>query len=141
MFIFFYIFLNCWKKLIPNYLTIFFVYLQSFVDGKCSGRQQCEVQVPFLVFKFTPCPRELSSYLESSYVCLPGMALSMQKCEFAKHLVRDRVVLFYSMLLIILTWEAFLSSLYSYADARCSGKQECKMEVLLLPRNFNPCPR
>lgn len=45
----------------------------SFLDNKCSGRQQCNVYVadPFLHNK-KPCGMDLASYLEAAYSCVPG---------------------------------------------------------------------
>ncbi len=53
-------------------LKITHVNLHSFADHQCSGTMSCEVVVFELIGLYHPCPRELSSYLEASYICLPG---------------------------------------------------------------------
>ncbi len=46
--------------------------LFSYMDRECSGEKDCSLEVLFLQRDFNPCPRELSSYFEASYICLPG---------------------------------------------------------------------
>ena len=42
-------------------------------DKRCSGRKNCEINVPNAEFEATrPCLRELKSYLEVSYRCVQG---------------------------------------------------------------------
>ena len=48
------------------------LYFQSFADKECSGRTECQIPVGHLVYKWAPCPRELSSYLEASNTYLHG---------------------------------------------------------------------
>ena len=44
----------------------------DLADGKCSGRQECDISIPDTLFeKKQPC-LELKSYLEASYSCLKG---------------------------------------------------------------------
>jgi len=43
------------------------------VDRRCSGRRRCELRVPDAELESTrPCLRELKSYLEAAYSCVPG---------------------------------------------------------------------
>jgi len=43
------------------------------VDRRCSGRRRCELRIPDAELESTrPCLRELKSYLEAAYSCLPG---------------------------------------------------------------------
>lgn len=42
-------------------------------DRRCSGKRLCEIHIPNAEFESTrPCLRELKSYLEISYICIPG---------------------------------------------------------------------
>ena len=42
-------------------------------DVMCSGRRQCEINVPnSLLDSKKPCPKDLKSYLETSHACLKG---------------------------------------------------------------------
>ncbi len=50
----------------------YFCFLQSFADKECSGKRECSVQMAYLVYVSSPCPRELSSYLQASFTCLSG---------------------------------------------------------------------
>jgi len=44
------------------------------VDRRCSGRRRCELRVPDAELESTrPCLRELKSYLEAAYSCVPGI--------------------------------------------------------------------
>ena len=44
-----------------------------YVDSVCSGRQECNLQIPSISLQgIRPCSEELISYLEASYSCLPG---------------------------------------------------------------------
>ncbi len=46
----------------------------DLADRRCSGRRSCEIRVPDADFEQTrPCLKELKTYLEASYVCVPGM--------------------------------------------------------------------
>ena len=66
--------------------------LQSFADGHCSGKTSCEIVLTIsdLVKKnIRPCPLELSSYLEASFICIPGIlqvknTITFIFCEFAQ---------------------------------------------------------
>jgi len=43
------------------------------VDRRCSGRRRCELRVPDAELESTrPCLRELKSYFEADYSCVPG---------------------------------------------------------------------
>ena len=43
------------------------------VDRRCSGRRRCELRIPDAELESTrPCLRELKSYLEAAYSCVPG---------------------------------------------------------------------
>jgi len=44
----------------------------SVLDAKCSGRSQCDVQVPNVLDHIKPCYSELARYLEVSYTCVKG---------------------------------------------------------------------
>ena len=81
------------KILIDKFIDI----LQSFVDEQCSGQIQCEFRGVNLVFHgVTPCPLELSSYLEASYRCVPGRIFntdSKRPCKaLLKHFFRNSEV-------------------------------------------------
>ena len=95
--------------------------LHSFADHQCSGTSSCEVVVFELIGLYHPCPRELSSYLEASYICLPGTLL----------LPNSTIIHFFS----------FHVNLHSYVDKRCSGKSSCKVKVFELVEHFSPCPK
>lgn len=42
-------------------------------DKRCSGRRECEVRIPDAELDMTkPCFKELKTYLEASYTCVPG---------------------------------------------------------------------
>ena len=44
------------------------------MDRRCSGRRTCEIRVPDAEFESTgPCLKELKTYLEVSYICVPGI--------------------------------------------------------------------
>ena len=90
-------------------------YFCRFTDKKCSGLKSCDFQVNDMVhYGVRPCPLELSSYLEASYKCLQSNMFKTY-CYFV--------------------------NLHSFADARCSGKLECEMEVARLVYHTSPCPR
>ena len=48
------------------------VLLYSFADQECSGTRECKIRIGELIYEASPCPRELSSYFEAAFVCLPG---------------------------------------------------------------------
>ena len=64
-----------------------FTDVVSLVDGRCSGRQECEIRVPDLILQnATQCPlRTVAMYLEASYSCVEG-----------KHAVIDSAILIHS---------------------------------------------
>ncbi len=97
------------------WVNFIFVNLQSFADAECSGKMSCQFHVTELVRKnFNPCPLELSSYLEASYICIP---------------CRQNVYL-------------CPVNLQSFADGKCSGKSKCEFFVTELVRHptIRPCP-
>ena len=53
-------------------LFSFLFFLQSFADTECSGKINCEYKVRDLVDIAQPCPLELSSYHEASFICVSG---------------------------------------------------------------------
>jgi len=47
------------------------------VASLCSGRSSCRFEVPDETLKqLQPCPKDFASYLEISYICVPGAASS-----------------------------------------------------------------
>jgi len=45
----------------------------TLLDRRCSGRRSCEVRIPDAEFEATgPCLKELKTYLEVGYHCVPG---------------------------------------------------------------------
>ncbi len=60
-------------------IIIYFLNLYSFADQSCSGRVSCDLDVHDFIKLFHPCPRELSSYLEASYICIPGKLIQIVK--------------------------------------------------------------
>lgn len=46
-------------------------YVTAAVQRECTGRNQCRFRVPHKDFH-SPCPKDLASYLEASYKCVPG---------------------------------------------------------------------
>ena len=52
-------------------------YMQNIIeyaDWKCSGRQSCEFSVSSIFEAgIRPCNRDVMSYLEASYKCVPGI--------------------------------------------------------------------
>ena len=55
-----------------SFNNIFCSDIIAILDKMCSGRTSCEVAVNALVFETKPCPMELRSYLQASYICIPG---------------------------------------------------------------------
>ena len=59
------------------------------LDSHCSGRKQCTFPVnQFVTLNVRPCPKDVTSYLEASYRCLPGenndvrvVSVSQYKCK------------------------------------------------------------
>ncbi len=55
----------------------------THMDARCSGRQQCEIQIPDpVLFKAQPCPKDLVAYLEASYTCLSGRFMFFEVNRF-----------------------------------------------------------
>jgi Galactose binding lectin domain len=51
-------------------------------DRRCSGKRVCEIRVPDAEFESTrPCLKELKTYLEASYQCVPGKRCDRSLCE------------------------------------------------------------
>lgn len=44
----------------------------QFFDDQCSGRRRCEVAVRDLLGVATPCPTDITSYVEADYTCIKG---------------------------------------------------------------------
>ena len=44
----------------------------EYMDAKCSGRTHCNVQIMSLTLLEQPCPEDVTSYLEASFICQPG---------------------------------------------------------------------
>ena len=45
----------------------------GLTDQRCSGKRTCDIYIPNAEFEATrPCLKELKSYMEASYVCLPS---------------------------------------------------------------------
>jgi hypothetical protein len=44
----------------------------DIMDGRCSGRRSCIVDVVALIDRQQPCPFDLQSYLEVNYTCVKG---------------------------------------------------------------------
>ena len=103
------------------FLYIYFVNLYSYADQDCSGRVSCDLDVHDFIKLFHPCPRELSSYLEASYICMPGKLIQLVK---QKQGTRYKNV-----------------NLHSFADNRCSGTSGCHIKVHEFLEKFYPCPR
>ena len=53
-----------------NYIT--YSDLLPVMDGLCSGRRSCEIEIRDLMTLTNPCPDEVRSYLQAKYTCLPG---------------------------------------------------------------------
>ena len=52
------------------------------IDRRCSGRRRCELRVPDAELESSrPCLRELKSYLEAAYSCVPGIVSSRIRPE------------------------------------------------------------
>lgn len=48
----------------------------SILDQRCSGRPRCDLAVSDAEFVRTrPCPQDLTSFLEASHRCLPGLVI------------------------------------------------------------------
>ncbi len=52
-----------------------FADVTNFIDSKCSGRHQCELNVKELIDVAQPCARDFSAYLEAKFKCVKGKAL------------------------------------------------------------------
>ncbi len=100
---------------------LFSVTLHSFADQSCSARVSCDLDVHDFIKLFHPCPRELSSYLEASYICIPGKFDKISKLWINKNVTNV--------------------NLHSFADKRCSGTSSCQIKVHEFLEKFYPCPR
>ena len=48
----------------------------KYVDSQCSGRTHCQVPVTdFMLQGMRPCPKDVASYFEAGYRCVPGKCL------------------------------------------------------------------
>ena len=132
---------HSWRLAIDAYRVLkilidkFIDFLQSFVDEQCSGQIQCEFRGVNLVFHgVTPCPLELSSYLEASYRCVPGRIFntdSKRPCKallklFFSELQVPKLGLFFG---IISKYFKFYFNYNSFADSLCSGKSTCEFRA------------
>ena len=45
----------------------------SHFDAECSGRRSCKIHIGTLDSVAQPCPKDFKSYLEASFLCVPGM--------------------------------------------------------------------
>lgn len=61
------------RCLATSYYVGCYADVMSLLDNRCSGKQNCTVQVldPDLL-KYQPCRKDLMAYLEASYVCIKG---------------------------------------------------------------------
>ena len=57
-------FIGCAKDVLP------------YMDRLCSGRQNCQLDIPALEGSDAPCPTDFKSYLEASYKCVDGKSSS-----------------------------------------------------------------
>ena len=62
---------------------MYFIFMQSFANKECSGKESCQIRVHDLIPYFKPCPVELSSFMEASYKCLAGKTVVFND-KFAK---------------------------------------------------------
>ena len=44
----------------------------DLLDRACSGYRTCHFSIPTLRDLVQPCPKDLTSYLEASFTCIPG---------------------------------------------------------------------
>lgn len=52
---------------------------RRFMDGRCSGRRQCQFVVPDpALYAMQPCPDDFTSYLETAYSCVEGTAAAFR---------------------------------------------------------------
>ena len=45
----------------------------DLLDRVCSGRRECQYEIPKLRDLVHPCPKDLTCYLEATYRCVPGL--------------------------------------------------------------------
>ena len=48
------------------------VDVTSVLEGLCSGRHHCQTSVRELILIAQPCPQDFTSYLEVTFICMPG---------------------------------------------------------------------
>ncbi len=54
-------------------LRVCILYNQLCINIRCSGKRRCTISVPDSVLHSQhSCPKDLSAYLEASYICMPG---------------------------------------------------------------------
>ena len=57
--------------------------VRVYLDGRCSGRRQCAVDVASLTDIVQPCRRDFTSYMEASYTCMKGQGESKSQITHA----------------------------------------------------------
>jgi len=59
----------------------------EFLDSVCSGHRQCSIDVASLRTVVQPCPSDLTSYLDVSFRCVPGIRLAaiINVCHTMNH--------------------------------------------------------
>ena len=126
------------------------VNFHSFTDKRCSGKQECGVKVYELVDHSKPCPLELSSYMEASFVCVSGNSWVLKTlwiCKAASirtyyrngpgQQVGYALKLNKKQQFNIMKHFFFFNS---YADRKCSGSASCEINIFELLPKFRPCP-
>lgn len=70
------------------------------VEGKCSGRDRCVISVAeFSTKGFRPCPKDVTSYFEASYICQPGKFLFVTVRSFFLILLCFDHIFIYSLII------------------------------------------
>ncbi len=112
---------NLTPKINSHFLTSSLFLLQSFADKSCSGKVSCHFHVNQLMHRKTqPCPLELSSYFEASFMCIPSNQIKL----IGKYKQGFNLIF-----------------LQSFADPLCSAKSVCQFRVNdLMHSYYQPCP-
>ena len=88
----------------------------SHFDAECSGRKSCKIHIGTLDSVAQPCPKDFKSYLEASYLCVPGMQHHM----FCIKLLRETASISRDNLdwmeQIQITTRTFVSFLFSHGS-------------------------
>ena len=124
------------------------MFLQSFADKMCSGKSTCTIRVHELIPNFKPCPIELSSYMETSFICQSGNSsepaemLWICKAFNSVHVHFGVVFIRYKETKITFRIHCYLIHPCSITDKKCSGLPSCEIQVFSIPylNNVNPCP-